>query len=233
MKRLGGAAVIGGLLAFNGGFVDVTGFLGLHGLFAAHITGNFATLCAAIVLGSKGYLGKLLALPEFIAVIALARLAGAGMRAAKWPARDILIAVEVLLLIAYFALAVRYGPFADFDSAPALFTAFAAIAAMAVQNDMQRVHLLDVPPSTFMTGNATDATLGFVGMLTGDRPARTASFRAHTGRIAVNLLAFGAGCAVSAVLYWRYGFWCLPVTLVITLAAWALIHAEDGPARAG
>jgi len=37
-----------GLLSFDGGFVDTAGFLGLQGLFTAHVTGNFVTLGAAL-----------------------------------------------------------------------------------------------------------------------------------------------------------------------------------------
>jgi uncharacterized membrane protein YoaK (UPF0700 family) len=36
------------LLGFNGGFVDTAGFLGLQGLFTAHVTGDFVTLAAAV-----------------------------------------------------------------------------------------------------------------------------------------------------------------------------------------
>lgn len=50
----------------------------LQGLFVAHVTDNFVTLGAALVLGSHGVIGKILALREFILVIALARFAGAG-----------------------------------------------------------------------------------------------------------------------------------------------------------
>jgi uncharacterized membrane protein YoaK (UPF0700 family) len=85
MKRPGGPAAIAALLSFNGGFVDTAGFLGLQGLFVAHVTGNFVTLGAALVQGSHGIVGKILALPEFIVVIALARLAGMALRARKLP----------------------------------------------------------------------------------------------------------------------------------------------------
>jgi uncharacterized membrane protein YoaK (UPF0700 family) len=43
-----------GLLSFNGGCVDTAGFLGLQGLFTAHVTGNFVTLGAALVFGTHG-----------------------------------------------------------------------------------------------------------------------------------------------------------------------------------
>ena len=59
-----GRFTVAALLSFNGGFVDTVGFLGLSGLFVAHVTGNFVTLGAALVLGSHGILNKVLALPN-------------------------------------------------------------------------------------------------------------------------------------------------------------------------
>jgi hypothetical protein len=49
---------VAALLSFNGGFVDTAGFLGLQGLFTAHVTGNFVTLAAALVLGTHGVIAK-------------------------------------------------------------------------------------------------------------------------------------------------------------------------------
>lgn len=70
MKQITRSSVVAALPLFNGGFVDTAGFLGLAGLFTAHVTGNFVTLGAALVHGSHGIVGKILALPEFILVIA-------------------------------------------------------------------------------------------------------------------------------------------------------------------
>lgn len=47
-------ARIPALLSVNGGYVDTMSFIGLHGLFAAHVTGNFVTLGAALVTGTTG-----------------------------------------------------------------------------------------------------------------------------------------------------------------------------------
>src|SRR5271165_2728606 len=94
------------LLSFNGGFVDAAGFLGLQGLFTAHVTGNFVTLGAALVFGSKGVIAKLIALPEFVCVVAIARLVGAALTARRWPTFRILLAAKVLFLLAFFILAV-------------------------------------------------------------------------------------------------------------------------------
>jgi uncharacterized membrane protein YoaK (UPF0700 family) len=82
------------LLSFNGGFVDTAGFIGLQGLFTAHVTGNFVTLGAALVFGTKGIVAKLIALPEFMAVIAVAHLAGPALTARGLPTLRIMLAAK-------------------------------------------------------------------------------------------------------------------------------------------
>jgi uncharacterized membrane protein YoaK (UPF0700 family) len=167
MAKITNSTIVAALLSFNGGFVDTAGFLGLAGLFTAHVTGNFVTLGAALVHGSHGIVGKILALPEFILVIALARLAGTVLRAHKLPAMQILLATKVAFLLAFFLLAVRYGPFPDANTPMALLTGFAGVAAMAMQNAVQRVHLSSLPPSTMMTGSTVQVTLDAVDLMTG------------------------------------------------------------------
>jgi uncharacterized membrane protein YoaK (UPF0700 family) len=212
-QRLDRAAAIAALLAFNGGYVDAAGFLGLQGLFTAHVTGNFVTLGAALVFGGHGIYAKLVALPEFIAVVALARLAGGALRARQRPVLRTLFAAEAVLLLAFFVLAVGFGPFADSDSPAALVTGFAGIAAMAVQNAVQRVHLGDRPPTTIMTGNTTQATLDAVDLVIG--AGRADEIRARFRRVLFSIGYFAGGCASAALLYWWIGFWCLALPAVL------------------
>jgi uncharacterized membrane protein YoaK (UPF0700 family) len=223
MRKISGPPVVAGLLAFNGGFVDAAGYLGLQGLFTAHVTGNFVTLGAALVLGSHGIIAKIVALPEFVVVIALARLAGAALRARKLPVLRVLLSAEAVLLLAFFGAAVSFGPFADSDTPLALVTGFAGIAAMAVQNAVQRVHLASAPPTTIMTGNTTQATLDAVDLISGAEPARAAETRARFTRVTLSILYFATGCAAAAALYWLVGFWCLALPVAVGAAA-ALIQ---------
>jgi uncharacterized membrane protein YoaK (UPF0700 family) len=219
MTKLSSPAAVAALLAFNGGFVDAAGFLGLQGLFVAHVTGNFVTLGAALVLGGHGIVGKLLALPMFVLAVALARFAGAALRAHNAPVLRVLLGAEAVLLFAFFALAVTFGPFPDPDSPAALITGFAGIAAMAVQNAVQRVHLGDLPPTTIMTGNTTQATLDAVDLIAGSDPAHAAQTKARLIRVAFSIFYFALGCAAAALLYWLAGFWCLAVAVVVGAAA--------------
>ena len=67
------------MLSVNGGYADTAGFLALQGLFTAHVTGNIVTMGAAFVFGSSGVVAKLLALPVFCLVVALARVLGRAL----------------------------------------------------------------------------------------------------------------------------------------------------------
>lgn len=214
------------LLSFNGGFVDTAGFIGLQGLFVAHVTGNFVTLGAALVFGSKGVIAKLIALPEFICVIAVARLVDTALTARGLPTLRIMLAAKVLFLLAFFVTAVTLGPFPDTDSPSALVTGFAGIAAMAIQNAAQRVHLAHLPPTTLMTGNTTQATLDVVDLLAGLSGEQRAVVRGRFLRMFRSLAGFMAGCAAAAFLYAWFGFWCLCVPVAVG-ALTAIMRTDD------
>jgi uncharacterized membrane protein YoaK (UPF0700 family) len=220
------SSTISGLLSFNGGFVDTAGFLGLQGLFTAHVTGNFVTLAATLLSGTHGVIAKLLALPEFVIVIAVARLLGTELRARGLPARQILLVAKVMCLLAFFVLAVAFGPFPDSDAPAALWTAFAGIAGMAIQNGVQRVHFSNLPPTTLMTGNTTQAVLDGVDLLRGTPGADGGVVRARISRTLWSISCFALGCALAAGLYYVAGFWCL--ALPVAFGAGAAILHQDG-----
>jgi uncharacterized membrane protein YoaK (UPF0700 family) len=219
--------VLAALLSFTGGFVDTAGFLGLQGLFTAHVTGNFVTLGATLVLGTHGAIAKLLALPEFVLVVALVSIAAGWLAGRQWPAVPLLLSAKVALLVAFFALAVALGPFPDSDAPAALVTGFAGVAAMGVQNAVQRIHLGSLPPGTLMTGNTTQAVLDAVALVRGAMPDQ-AAVRSRFNRLFAAIVWFAAGCALAATLYAWIGFWCLAVP-VLTGAASAVLTSKRQP----
>ncbi|MFY9602780.1 MAG: YoaK family protein [Pseudolabrys sp.] len=210
------------LLSFNAGFVDTTGFLGLQGLFTAHVTGNFVTLGAALVFGTQGIIAKLIALPEFLIVIVLVRLIGTALTTRRLPTSRLVLAAEVALLLAFFLLAVEFGPFPDSDSPTALITGFTGVAAMAIQNAIQRVHLAGFPPTTIMTGNTTQAALDAVDLIRGVNRKQGVAIRARLAGILSGIFYFALGCAAAAGLYFLFGFWSLAVPVVVGVATLAL-----------
>jgi len=219
MKKL----VLAALLSFNSGFVDAVGFFGLQGLFAAHVTGNFVTMGATLVFGTQGIIGKVLVLPEFVAVVALTRFAGLSLAAHQKPVVRTLLSLDLVFLFGFFLCAIFYGPFPDADSPTALTTSFMAVAAMAILNAVQRVYLTDMPPITIMTGNTTQVSLDAVDLLRGD-PDKNAVVRTRLIRALNSIFFFALGCATGIILYFHIGFWALAVS---TIAAMACIMIVD------
>lgn len=215
-----------GLLSFNAGFIDAAGFIGLQGLFLANVTGNLVTLAAALVFGNLGKLGKLIAIPEFICVLVAGRIAGNLLAAHGLPRYRIMMGVMVVFLFAFFILAALLGPFPNSDAPAALLTAFAAIAAMAIQNGAQRLHYAGFPLTTIMTGNVTQATLDAIDLLEGVGGEQRVVVRKRFERVVSSIASFSAGCAAAAATYYWTGFWCLSVPVAVGVLI-AILTEED------
>jgi uncharacterized membrane protein YoaK (UPF0700 family) len=223
-------------MSLNGGFVDTAGFLALHGLFTAHVTGNFVTLGAALVQGTSGTLTKLLALPVFCVVVVLARWSSYRLPAVGLSVLRTMLASKMLLLVVAAALAVRYGPFSDGDSGFAMLTGMALVSAMAVQNAAHRVHLASAPPSTLMTGTTTQIMLDLTDLLRGMPSPDAGVARTRLLRMLATVAVFAAGCAAAALSYMWVNVWCFvipPVLAACTLIAQYLSREGEATAAAG
>jgi len=210
------------LLSLNAGYVDTAGFLALQGLFTAHVTGNFVTLGASLVLGISGVVAKLLALPVFCVVVMLSRLIGNRLRQRKLPALGILLAVKLALLIAGAALAIRLGPFPSGDSLAAIVTGMTLVAAMAIQNAVHRIHLSAAPPSTLMTGTTTQIMIDLGDLLGGVTPDGRPAIIARLKRMAAAVAVFAIGCGAAALGFAFASVWCFVIPPVVALAALVL-----------
>lgn len=92
------------VLSVIAGSTDTIGFLGLNGLFTAHITGNLVILAAHIVIGNPATLSYMLAVPVFMLVLLLSRLLADWLdRRDLAPLRTLLL-LQLLLLVAFIAL---------------------------------------------------------------------------------------------------------------------------------
>jgi uncharacterized membrane protein YoaK (UPF0700 family) len=214
-------------LSFNGGFVDTVGFLALQGLFTAHVTGNFVTLGVSIVHGASGAIGKLLALPIFILFVGLTHLAAIALHKRRMASLHLLVALHVLLLVAFAGLAISLGPFDNADSLPALLTGMCGVAAMAIQNTLSRQHLKAAPPTTLMTGNVTQIAIDLFSAKSSLSPEERATINARMKQVLANLAGFTAGCIGGALAYVTLGLNCLLIPPAV--AAWVgfLTYRKD------
>jgi uncharacterized membrane protein YoaK (UPF0700 family) len=209
------------LLSFNGGYVDTAGFMALHGLFTAHVTGNFVTLGASLVFGTSGTIAKLLALPVFCLVIVLTRLFAHVLRRNALPVMRIMLSLKLVLLVIVSFLALRYGPFRDGDSDIAILMGMTLVSAMAIQNAAHRVHLAQMPPSTLMTGTTTQIMLDVADLIHGLDGEAASQLRARLGRMSLSVVSFALGCAGAALFYGlgkELSFLVPPVLGVLMLA---------------
>ncbi|RWX81770.1 DUF1275 domain-containing protein [Neorhizobium lilium] len=218
------------LLSLNGGYVDTVGFLALAGLFTAHVTGNFVTLGAAVVLGTGGGLAKLLALPMFCLCVFLSRVAGIVLARNGHAVMRPLLAVKLVLLTVAFGLAIALGPFTNANGWPALTIGMVLVAAMAVQNGLHRVHLAKSPPTTLMTGTTTQIMLDLADLAVGTRDDSKAPAAARRLKMmCFSVAAFAAGCALAAGSYILSPVWCFAVPVVIAaLAFGAKVETPEG-----
>lgn len=210
-------------LSFVAGATDTAGFLGLAGLFTAHVTGNFVLLGAALAHGSAaGVLGKLLSLPVFVAVVALTRVASDALARRGRPVLRTLLLCKVTFLAGFLVLGVGCGPFPDADAPLALLAGMCGVTAMALQNAIGRLHFATTPPTTVMTGNVTQLVIDTMELARG---TATADAHGRARRMLGGIVAFAAGCAASAVLYVAVGLGCLALPLLVAL--WVALRRAE------
>ena len=224
------------LLSFNGGYVDTAGFLALQGLFTAHVTGNFVTLGAALVLGTSGVLAKLMALPIFCIVVVLVRLLGARLGVLELPRLRILLGIKVALLALGAVLALRFGPFSNGDTWQAILTGMVLVSAMAIQNAVNRVHLSSSPPSTLMTGNTTQIMIDLADLLGPSGAEQRAIVRGRLARMGKSVIGFAIGCGAAALLFAQVKMACFALPPLVALIALLLRESNgqvvEAPAKA-
>jgi uncharacterized membrane protein YoaK (UPF0700 family) len=217
------------LLSVNGGYVDAAGYLALHGLFSTHVTGNFVTLGASLVLGTSGALAKLLALPMFCIVVLGVRLLSAALVAKRLPALRTILGIKVALLSSAAVLAIVFGPFDSGDGWAALLTGMALVAAMAIQNAIHRIHMGALPPTTIMTGNTIQIMIDLADLVRGVPADARVAIQSRLSRMSAGVTAFAAGCAAAALIFAKQGIWCFAIPPLV--AACTLWLGESIPER--
>ena len=201
------------LLSVIAGMVDVIGFLSL-GIFTAHVTGNIVVVGALIVRHHRVNPAQILAIPVFILAVAVTWLiAKASGRRGTALMRTLLL-IQFLLITCLLIFSTITKPSADPDGLTRTIAAMIAVSAMGCQFALLRLTLPVAPSTAVMTGNLTNAVLGFVDSSSRTPPLLESDSRRLTGALHL-LVGFFVGCilATAALMYLGDWAWSLPAAL--------------------
>ncbi len=200
-------------MGFLGGYVDTLGFIGLFGLFTAHVTGNFVLLGAALADPVHiPSLLKILAFPAFIVGIAAMRLLVVRCERLGVDAHRPSYLLQLALLLAFMVCGMLSEPVQRDMSQLAMAAGLLGTTAMGAHSAASKLLLAHLAPTSMMTGNVTQLVIDSVDVLRGAGDAATT---ARCGKFFWPLFGFAIGCAAGAFLFLAYGFVALAVPVAI------------------
>ena len=210
-------------LSATAGAADIIGFLGLGGLFVAHITGNIVVLAAHYVTGGFSQIGPLLSVPVFVLVLAIVT----GLFARK-PTRVTLRALLILhclLLSGFLAIALAFGPFTNPDAAIAVCGGMLGVAAMATQSAMVKLELPGFPSTAVLTTNTVQLSIDVAMLIRRNGRADQLARARQRARVTFPALAgFVGGCTAGAFFELHFGLTAL--IFPVSTGAIALLLGE-------
>jgi uncharacterized membrane protein YoaK (UPF0700 family) len=210
------------ILSMTAGSADIIGFLGLGGLFTAHITGNIVILAAKLVVGEKAPLSYLIAVPVFAVALALARLLAAASERLQVPSLVPLLLLQFWLLAGLHVIGLAGGPVLDPNAAVTTVAGMLGVTAMAVQNVLVRTSLRDAPATAVMTTNITVFTIDVGEIWLGRGSSGIAAACARAGRTWPAIIGFLLGCGLGAGCEAGFGLRALALPACLALLALAL-----------
>jgi uncharacterized membrane protein YoaK (UPF0700 family) len=217
------------VLSVIAGSTDIIGFLGLNGLFTAHITGNLVVLAAHIVAGAPTIFSYILSVPVFMLVLLLTRLLAGGLERTGLDTLGPLLLLQLLSLAVFLALCVTAGPWTNPNATAAVFAGMFGVAAMAVQNALVQISLRNTPTTAVMTTNVTHFMLDLGGVLVGGDPAAVARARSRAMHTLPVIVGFAIGCGLGAACQAAAGLWSLALPTGLALLALAMRIWFAGP----
>lgn len=213
------------VLSVIAGSSDVISFLGLGGLFTAHITGNLVILAAHLLSGEPAQAALVLSVPVFVVALALTRLLVSGLESIGLASLRPLLLLQFLLLLGFFVVCIAAGSRIDPDAANAIFAGMLGVSAMAVQNALVQVSLTGAPSTAVMTTNVTRFTMDVGEMLLGHDSDKAAKSRRRAKHTWPAIVGFTIGCGFGAVCESVAGLWSLALPTALAMVAIAMSFA--------
>jgi uncharacterized membrane protein YoaK (UPF0700 family) len=226
-------------LALTAGFADAFGYLKLHGLLTAHITGNLAFMAVGLAQGNPHVIMKFLALPLFMVGVSLATriITWIGHRSHRLLTWSLLLEAGLFLVVLLAGLALP--PCRSTDDLTGFCVGTLLIVTMGTQNAIMRLLLKKLPSTTAMTNNVAEAVVQWTQWLMGfgrkPSSADKHELSERAKQVALTVSAFGAGAVAGALAATLLGYAGLvaPSAILAMLALrTALIHGQPGPTPA-
>ncbi|MBV9289169.1 MAG: DUF1275 domain-containing protein [Hyphomicrobiales bacterium] len=221
-----GLKLMTAVLSLIAGSMDAIGFLGLGGLFTAHITGNLVILAAHVAAGGTAQAAPMLSVPVFMAALLLARLlAGILEKMGRNSLRPLLL-LQLLSLAGCLAVCGTLGSGFDANGATATLAGMTAVCALGIQNALVQVSLHGVPATAVVTTNLARFTTDIGTILLGEGPDTVAQARRRADRLWPSIAGFVVGCSIGAVCEARYGLVAVAAPAGLALIALAMAWAS-------
>ena len=214
------------VLSLIAGSTDIIGFLGLNGLFTAHITGNLAVLAAHVVAGDPTIFSYVLSVPVFMMVLFLTRLFAGGLEQAGVSTLRPLLLLQLFFLVAFLSICVVAGPWRDANAILAVIAGMCGVAAMAVQNALVQISLTKTPSTAVMTTNVTHFMLDLGEALVGRDHAQVVQARARAMHTLPVIVGFTVGCVCGAAFEAVAGLRSLALPTGLALLAFVMGLAD-------
>jgi uncharacterized membrane protein YoaK (UPF0700 family) len=222
-----GMKLLPAVLSMTAGSVDVISFLGLAGLFTAHITGNLVVLASRIVTGGEARVAAMLSVPVFMVVLGLTRLLVAELESRGLPSLRPLLVLQFLLLVGFLSLSAAVGAHVDPNTANGIVAGMFGVSAMAVQNALVQVSLKGAPSTAVMTTNVTRFMLDLTAVLFVRDSADVAKARRRAGDTWPAIIGFVVGCAFGAAAEAAFELWSLVLPVGFALIALAISRSNS------
>ena len=210
------------VLSLTAGSTDIIGFLGLNGLFTAHITGNIVVLATHMVAGDPAIFSYMLSVPVFMLVLLLTRVLASGLERSGLSTLQPLLLLQLVFLAAFFGLGVTAGPWRNTDALLAIVAGMFGVAAMAVQNALVQIALKNSPTTAVMTTNVTHFMLDLGEVLAGDDATKVATARHRAMHTLPVIVGFTTGCGLGALYEVVAGLSSLALPTCLALLAFAM-----------
>jgi uncharacterized membrane protein YoaK (UPF0700 family) len=227
-----GTRLLPAALSVIAGSVDTISFVGLGGLFAAHITGNLVLIAAHIVAGGEAPLAHMLSVPVFIVVIGVTRLLAYGLEWAGVETLRPLLLLQFVLLAGFLAACVAAGTPIDPNASTPVLGAMLGVAAMAVQNALVQIALKGAPSTAVMTTNITRFTVDVGELVFGRDREGAAKARERARHTWPAIVGFAAGSGLGAACQAAAGLLALLLPAGLALLAIAMGSPRGGRRRA-